>query len=112
MSIRDYANRCRAAVPRVMLASEDRLHRDARAGTPVQTGHARDSLRKSSELVPVETPDGARYAVFWQARDFPAGEFYVQEMLLNGKDPLTPAAEGERAQLPRDMATALRQAAR
>lgn len=107
MAIRDYARRLRTALPRVLQASEDRLYRDAQAATPVQTGHARDMLRKASEFVPVED----RAAVFWQARDFPTGEFYVVEMLLSGKDPLTPAAEAERPILPRELAAATRQAA-
>ena len=104
MAIRDYARRLKATLPRAMQASEDRVHKDVQSATPVDTGHARDAVRKASEFVPVED----RYAVFWQARDFPPGEFYVQEMLLAGKDPLTPAVEAERAILPRELAEAIR----
>lgn len=112
---RRYAQAVRPLLPPVMQASEHRVFGAVFEATPDAegsrsthaTGHMQRSLRKTSEFVPVER----EYAVFWDAQDFPPGEFYPAEALLH-LDPMSPAIEAERPILRNELARALQQAAR
>lgn len=117
-----YGDRVLRGIPAIMAASEERLFTDAKANTVVDTGHMRDHLLKTSDIVPVET----EYQVFWRAQEFigqvnPRGiiikEFYPATLLFSERfkathDPLTPATEAERPKLVRDLAAHFQRSSR
>jgi hypothetical protein len=104
-----------AGIAPVMAASEQRVFEQARAHTPVDTGHMQEHLLRTSEIVPVTTD----YQVFWRAQEFlgqvnPRGqiiqEFYPASLIFGdrfraAKYPtlLTEELEAERPTLIRNL---------
>lgn len=110
-----YARRALGGVAGIMQRSEQRVFEEAKAATPVDTGHMQANLLKTSDIAEVETS----YQVFWRAQEFvgevnPRGrlitEFYPAILIFGGAERparyptlLTAQLEAERPRLLKEL---------